>query len=259
MAPYPSAILWHTGIGYVRMWMRVSASTLLLLALASCLVPSTGLAQSQLGMTELARVKSLLELYRAELSGEQFSLLSSKLAQTEQAYVELTTMTEASGEAAAVAAESGAAAEVATTGGRALLSGVAELLPLLVFAWPSTAHAPGVKEEKPEVRAARAKVAERLQALAQAVRQVESERKATSPRASQRPRAGRKKPLSLSDDTTCFWVGVGGGGRPVICRYNCEGVDDTIEILLPDSSYRCPGEASNPLKWGQIKRFPQRW
>ena len=154
-------------------------SALSFLALVWCVVPDAGLAQPQPGMSELARAKSMLDLYRAQLSAEQYALLSSRLAQTEQAYVELTALTEAGGEAAVVAAESGAVAEAATTGGRALLGGVAEMLPVLLFVWPSTAHAPGMKE-KPEVRAARLKLEQRVKDLTQAVRQVEAERGAAS-------------------------------------------------------------------------------
>jgi len=128
-------------------------SALSFLAVVFCVVPDAGLAQPALDMSELARAKSMLELYRAQLSAEQYVLLSSRLAQTEQAYVELTMLTKAGGAAAAVVAESGALAETAaTTGVRTLLGGVAEVLPLLLFVWPSTAYAP---EEKPEARAAR--------------------------------------------------------------------------------------------------------
>src|SRR5512141_1814886 len=148
-------------------------SALSFLALAWCVVPGAGLAQPQLGTSELARAKSMLDLHRAQLSAEQYVLLSSRLAQTEQAYVELTTLTAAGGEAAVVATESGAAVQAVRTGGRALLGSVAEVLPLLLFVWPSTAYAP---EEKPEVRAARLKLKQRLEDLTQAVRQVEEER-----------------------------------------------------------------------------------
>src|SRR5512146_2448173 len=130
-------------------------SALSLLALVWCVVPDAGLAQPHLGMSELARAKSMLDLYRAQLSAEQYAQLSSRLAQTEQAYVELTTLTQAGGEAAVVATESGAVARAVSTGGRALIGGVAEVLPLLLFVWPSTAYAPTLKDEKPEVRAAR--------------------------------------------------------------------------------------------------------
>src|SRR4051812_38278624 len=127
------------------------------------ILPWIGLAQPQMGATELARAKSLLELSRAELSAEQLALLSSRLAQTEQAYVELTTVIEATGGVAATAGSSAAAA----TGGRALLGGLAELLPVLMLAWPATAEAPGMKEEKPQVRAARVKFEESVKALAE--------------------------------------------------------------------------------------------
>src|SRR5205823_4279304 len=128
----------------------------------------------------LSRAKALLDLYKAELSAEQYTVLSTRLAQTQQAYVEITTLTEASAEAAAVAAESSAAAEVIATGGRAVLSGVAEVLPYLLFVLPSTARAPGMKEEKPQVRSARAKLDASLKDLAQAVRRVEAERQAAT-------------------------------------------------------------------------------
>jgi hypothetical protein len=128
-------------------------------------------------MSELARAKSMLDLYRAQLSAEQYALLGSRLAQTEQAYVELTTLTGAGGEAAVVVTESGAVARAATTGLRTLVGGMAEVLPLLIFVWPSTAYAP---EEKPEVRAARWKLKQEVEDLTQAVRQVEQERGAAS-------------------------------------------------------------------------------
>jgi len=152
-------------------------SALSFLALVFCVVPDAGLAQPHLGMSELARAKSMLDLYRAQLSAEQYALLSSRLAQTELAYVELTTLTGAGGKAAVVATESGAVVRAVSTGGRALLGGVAEVLPLLLFVWPSTAYAP---EEKPEVRAARLKLKQSVEDLAQAVRQVEEERAAAS-------------------------------------------------------------------------------
>src|SRR3954468_14212830 len=89
------------------------------LALALCLTPRASLAQPQLGSSELTQAKNLIDLYKAELSAEQYSLLSTRLAQTQQAYLELTA---ASGEVTAVAAETGVAAEVAASGGRAILS-----------------------------------------------------------------------------------------------------------------------------------------
>jgi hypothetical protein len=188
---------------------------MLLFAIALCLAPHPSSAQPQLGPTELGRAKTLVDLYKAQLSAEQYSLLSTRLAQTEQAYLELTAAT---GEATA-AAETGAAAEVAATGGRAILSGISEVLPLLLFVMPSTAHAPGMKEEKAEVRAARAKVEESLKELARAARQVEAERNAAALR---RPRP-QTSPRS-TEGVTCTLVASGGGftaKRPRKCEYHC--------------------------------------
>ena len=163
-----------------------SASVASLLAIALFLPPRAGLAQTQVGVTELARAKTLLDLSRAGFSAEQFALLSRKLAAAESAYAELTTVARAS-QAAMAVTEGGAAAsagaQATATGGRALLGGAADLLPFLLFVWPATAHAPGIKQETPEVRAARSKVEESLKDLAQAARQVEAEREAAVARA----------------------------------------------------------------------------
>src|SRR5437868_6236943 len=140
-------------MGVPRMTARWS-----LLALLACALPGAAPAQTPLGVNELARAKSMLDLYRAQLSAEQYTLLSGKLAQTEHAYVELTTLTEVG---AAAAAETGAGAAFAT-GARTVLGSALEVLPLLLFVYPSTAHAPGMKEEKPAVRAAREKLAKNV-------------------------------------------------------------------------------------------------
>jgi hypothetical protein len=137
-----------------------------------------------------------------------------------------------------------ASAEATTTGGRALLGGVAELLPFLLMVWPATAHAPGVKRETPEMHAARSKVEESLKELSEAARQVESERASAEERA-----AGpiRKKPTDPAPDTVpsswiypkgqrpCDLIGTGGsglsrpGGRPdwIRCDYVCGNVPQT--------------------------------
>jgi hypothetical protein len=153
-----------------------------LIPLALLLVPWAAVAQPQIGPSELARAKAVLDLYKAELSAQQYALLGSKLAQTQQAYGELSTLTEASAGAATAAAEGAGAAEAAMTGGRAALGGVIEALPLLLLVLPATAEAPGMKEEKPQVRAARAKLDASAKELAQAVRQVEKELQAQSSR-----------------------------------------------------------------------------
>jgi hypothetical protein len=165
---------------YLRPSMRVRASVV---ALFIALAPSAAVAQQRLGAAELTRVKSLLEVHRAELSAEQYALLSTRLAQTQQAYAELVVLTEAGGEAAAV----GAAAEATAATGRAVLGGIAEVLPLLVFFWPATAHAPGMKEERPAVRAARTKLESSVKELAHAAQQVEAEKKTASPKPEKAP------------------------------------------------------------------------
>ncbi|HYV48847.1 MAG TPA: hypothetical protein VFA20_28505 [Myxococcaceae bacterium] len=155
------------------------------MALACFAMPGTGVAQQQLGPAELVRARSLLELYRTELSAAQYSLLSGKLIETRQAYAELLALTEAGGEASVVAGATAA-------GGEAMLGSVVEVLPLLIFFWPATAHAPGMKEEKPAVRAARTKLETRVKDLEQAVQQVEAEVKAAPPKPKEAPRD--KKP-----------------------------------------------------------------
>src|SRR5262249_13398123 len=129
------------------------------------------------------KAKSMLDLYRAQLSAEQYELLSARLTQTEQAYVELTTLTGV--EVAATASEVGAVT-AARAGGQALLGSVAEALPLLIFFWPATAHAPGMKVEKPEVRAAKAKLAKSVEELNAATRRVIDEQAAAARRRSPR-------------------------------------------------------------------------
>jgi hypothetical protein len=211
--------------------------------LLACAVPGIALAQTPLGVGELARAKAMLDLYRAQLSAQQYAELSGKLAQTEQAYVELTTLTEAGTQAAAAEA-------VAATGGRAVLGSVAEVLPLLLFVWPSTAHAPGMKEEKPEVRAAKAKLAKSVEELNAATRRVIEEQAA----AGKRP---KKKPVVLHDEELCRPAGGQGSRPPYTCRYTCDGVQDYVEIRLPDHVRDCPGAGRPFVEWKHIKGFPQ--
>lgn len=143
------------------------------------LVPLGALAQPHVGPAELAQAKTLLELSRAELTAEQFALLSRKLAAAEGAYAELTTVARVSRAAVAVVEGGGAAsARTIATGGRVLLSGTARLLAFLAIVLPSTAHAPGAKQDTPEVQGARRSLEEKLRELAEAARQVESERAA---------------------------------------------------------------------------------
>jgi hypothetical protein len=189
--------------------MTVNAATLAsLLAVAFCVAPRDGKAQTQIGAAELTRARSLLQLSRAEFSAEQFALLSGRLAAAESAYAELTTVARA-GQAAAAVTQGGAAAgaEATAATGRSLLGGAAELLPLLLLVWPATAHAPGVKQEAPEVRAVRSKVEESLKALADAARQVESERKAA---AAGTPKPTLERCLQACED--------GGEARKAFCR-----------------------------------------
>lgn len=160
--------------------MKINFAAAPLLVFALGLAPRDAVAQTQIGVTELARARTLLEISRAQLTAEQFALLSRKLAAAESAYAELITVARA-GQAVAAATEGGATAASAkaiATGGRAVLGGVAELLPLLVLVWPATAHAPGVQQDSPDVQAAKSKVEEHLKELAQAARQVEAEREA---------------------------------------------------------------------------------
>jgi len=177
-------------------------------AIALFLAPCAGLAQQPLGPAELARARSLLDLYKGELSAEQYALLSARLAETQQAYAELVA---ASGEAMT-------AAEAASTGGGAILGGVAEVLPLLLFVWPSTAHAPGMKEERPKVQAARGKLDKSVKELAQAERQVETE-------VAKRPKPPAKATGSgRGQGVQCKLDGSGGGynpGKPGKCFYEC--------------------------------------
>src|SRR4051812_44858928 len=143
------------------------------------LVPWAVVAQPQLGPAELARAKTLLDLSRAELSAEQYALLSGKVAEAETAYVDLTAAAEGA-EAAAAVTEGAAAA--ASTGSRVVLGGAAEVLGLLLMALPSTAHAPTYKEkvEPPKVHAARVKLEEKLKELTQAAQKVDAERRAAA-------------------------------------------------------------------------------
>lgn len=180
-----------------------------LLAIALSFAPVVTFAQPQLGPSELARAKAVLDLYKAELSAEQYALLSTRLAQTQQAYVELTTLTET----AAVATEGTAAAEVVATGGRAALSGVAEALPLLMFFLPATAHAPGLKEEKPQVRAARGKLEASVKELNEAVRKVEKDLHAETTR-DQDANVDLTTPPARDHILDGDGPGKGGGHRP---------------------------------------------
>src|SRR5688572_33118157 len=98
--------------------MRLNSAVMSLLAWGLGLVPLGALAQPQVGATELARAKTLLEISRAQLTAEQFALLSGRLATAESAIVELTSVARAS-QVVATAAEGGAAsasARIVTTG-----------------------------------------------------------------------------------------------------------------------------------------------
>lgn len=178
--------------------MRINlVVTTSLLACALIWAPSGVLAQPQVGATELARVRALLDTSRADFSAEQFSLLSSRLVAAESAYAELTTVARAGqGAAAITSGGASASAEAVATRGRTLLGGAAELLPLLLLIWPATAHAPGVTQDTPEVRAARRTVEEKLKELNQAARQVETERAAAAAR---RPSPSLEKCLQACD------------------------------------------------------------
>lgn len=162
--------------------MRFYPAVASLLACGICMLPLGALAQPQVGATELARAKTLLEGSRAEFTAEQFALLSRKLAAAESATVEFTTVARAN-QAVVTVTESGAASassRILTTGGR-MLMGAAELLPLLIVLWPATAHAPGLEEKEPKVSAARLEAEEAIKELSQAAREIEAERKAASP------------------------------------------------------------------------------
>lgn len=156
----------------------------------------------------MSRARSLLDLHKGELSAEQYALLSTRLAETQQAYAELV----------AVSGEAVVAAEAATTGGGAILGGMAEVLPLLLFVWPSTAHAPGMKDERPQVRAARGKVEKSVKELAQAEREVEAE-------VAKRPKPPPKAAGSGRDQTVKCRLTESGGGYnprdPGKCIYEC--------------------------------------
>jgi hypothetical protein len=65
--------------------MRFYSAAVSLLVWGFGMVPLGALAQPQVGATELARAKTLLESSRAEFTAEQFVLLSRKLAATESA------------------------------------------------------------------------------------------------------------------------------------------------------------------------------
>lgn len=218
----------------------------LLVACALVVLPRAGFAQTQQVPPELARARLLLERSRAELSSQQYALLSSRLAETEAAYAELVAAAQAAGE---VVAANGAASTAVATGGRALLGGLAELLPALMIVWPATANAPGNKPEKPAVRAARSKLDESTKALAAAAQQVEAEQKAAT--------SGAGK--GFTDDTECKLHGSGGGGMPSspwTCKYNCNEVE--IIIILRTKESHCPGEETYGVKWKEIKGFERK-
>jgi len=181
----------------------------------------------------------LLERSRTELSAQQYALLSGRLAETEAAYAELVAAAQAAGE---VVAESGAVSTVVATG-------LAELLPALMIVWPSTAHAPGNKPEKPAVRAARSKLEKSTRALTEAAQQVEAEHKvATSG-------AGR----GFTDDTECELKGSGGvsiGNKVITCRYLCDGL--LVTIALRPKMKACPGDGTGKFKWKEIKGFERK-
>src|ERR1043165_329321 len=120
----------------------MNAAAVSALAVGVVLVSAEAAAQPQIGPAELAGAKTVLDAYRAQLTAEQFALLSRKLAAAESAYAELTTVARA-GRVAVAASEGSAAA----TGARAFLGGVAELLPFLMLVWPSTAPAPPPQPE----------------------------------------------------------------------------------------------------------------
>jgi len=210
-----------------------------LLAFVACALPDTGFAQSPLGVNELAKAKSMLDLYRAQLSAEQYELLSARLAQTEQAYVELTTLTGAGAEAAATASEV-SAVTAARAGGQALLGSVAEALPVLIFFWPSTAHAPGMKEEKQEVHAAKAKLAKSVEELNAATRRVIDEQAAAA-------KVKKPKDSDKCGTCVCYYRGLGNnplGQRPTRgdCRRDCLAPKDR-----PANGMTCTGDKA--VEW----------
>jgi len=229
------------------MRIHFTAALWLLICALCCLGDRVEAAAPQVGVTELARARTLLELSRAELSSEQFALLSRRLAAAESAYAELAAATRAS-QTAATIAEGGAvaSARTAATGGRALLGGAAELLPLLLLLWPATAHAPGVKQGTPEVRAATSRMEESLKALADAARQVEGQRAA----------ALAKQPPKDSDDCKKFAEG-GTGGKERHCHYRCGGQNICVRV---DGSQQCPEGPAGPLgdiKFRRMKGLPR--
>lgn len=174
------------------------------LSLMLALVPCASFAQQRLGPAELARARSELELHKAELSGEQYALLSTKLAQTQEAYEVFVAV---GGETMAVAAEAGGSAVLSTV--------AADVLPFLAFVWPSTANAPGMKDEKPQVRAARGKLEQRVKELAQATQRVQAE-------VAKRP--ARATGSGADKGVQCRLDGSGGGfrqKRPGRCKYEC--------------------------------------
>lgn len=204
-------------------------------AIALFLAPCASLAQQQLGPAELARAKSLLDAYKAELTGEEYALLSGKLTETQQAYAELVAV---SGEAIA---ETGAGAGAAAAGGRALLGGVAEVLPLLIFVWPATAHAPGMKDERPQVRAARGKLEKSVKELAEAGRKVEAE-------VAKRPKPPAKAVGSGRDKGVKCRLNGGGGGfnpsRPARCEYECTDGRKICKLIRAQNT-GCPDGPSS--------------
>lgn len=134
----------------------------------------------ELGLAEPAQARSLMTRSRSELTPQQWALLSTRLAETEAAYTAFAQVTAVSEQAAAALTGTGVTAAGAD-GALAYLSTIAEVLPVLLAVWPSTAHAPGQPRPKPSPNDARVRLETSLKALAQAAHQIERERAATSP------------------------------------------------------------------------------
>jgi len=230
--------------------------------------PLTHLAVSQvqpappppIRWADLERARALLAQAQQQLQPQQYELLKRELVQAEGAWQRYSTLARTSGQAAEVArgteAISAAQRAARLTERLGTLTRAGPLLVALALLWPSSTAGPN--EDPPPWQRARWDLEAKLQKVSAASGQVRDEIDTSQKKAADTPRPTRKRPISLEDETTCIWVGTGGGGRPVICRYNCDGVDETIEITLPESMVQCPGELSNPLKWRQIKRYPQR-
>lgn len=189
-------------------------------------------AQARIGKAELAHARELLDRSRKDLSPEQWALLSARLAEAEVAFAELTT---AGGGTAAVVAEGSATALAAL-----------EVLPLLVFFWPATAHAPGMKESAAR-RAARTRFENSLRDLAQAAHQIEGQRT---------PAMEAKLPLDDKEDCQQFAEGHTGGPERH-CHYNCGKERICIRV---DGSRYCPYGPGGPgsiINFGKLARFPR--